>query len=254
MTHYASYPSLAGKTVFISGGSSGIGADLVRAFARQGARVAFTGRDAAAADKVVAAADAVGPRPLFLACDMTDVEQIRQAFQQARAALGPIQALINNAANDDRHRLQDVTLDYFEQMSAINLRAHFFATQCAAADMTAAGAGVIVNLSSISWKIKGAGYPVYETCKSAMIGLTRALARDLGKQGVRVNTLTPGWVMTDKQLRLWVDANGERMLDDNQCLPGRLQGEDIANMALFLTADDSRMITAQEFVVDAGWT
>lgn len=254
MSLTASYPSLAGQIVFITGGSSGIGADIVTAFARQGAKVAFTGRNAESARKVIEAASALGPKPLFLHCDMSDVEQIRTAFAQARAHFGPITVLVNNAANDDRHQLQDVTVDYFDQMTAINLRASFFAAQCAAEDMTAAAKGVIINLSSVSWKIKGAGYPVYETCKSAAIGLTRALARDLGKQNIRVNTLTPGWVMTEKQLRLWVDAAGEKMLDDNQCLPGRLHGSDIANMALFLAAEDSRMITAQEFVVDAGWT
>ena len=254
MTQFAVYPSLSGQVVFITGGSSGIGADIVTAFARQGAKVAFTGRNASAAEAVIAAASAVGPTPLFIACDMTDVEQIRAAFASARAQFGPVNVLINNAANDDRHQLENVTLDYFDKMVAINLRAGFFAAQCAAADMTAAGKGVIVNLSSVSWKIKGAGYPVYETCKSAAIGMTRALARDLGKQGIRVNTLTPGWVMTEKQLRLWVDAAGEKMLDDSQCLNGRLHGEDIANMALFLAAEDSKMITAQEFVVDAGWT
>ncbi|MCB6182717.1 SDR family oxidoreductase [Leeia sp. TBRC 13508] len=254
MTQFATYPSLAGKVVFITGGSSGIGADIVTAFARQGALVAFTGRNAASAESVITAASSKGPTPLFLPCDMTDVNAIRAAFDTARQQLGSIDILINNAANDDRHQLEDVTLEYFDNMVAINLRAGFFAAQCAASDMAKSGNGVIVNLSSVSWKIKGAGYPVYETCKSAAIGLTRALAKDLGKQGIRVNTLTPGWVMTEKQLRLWVDAAGEKMLDDNQCLNGRLVGEDIANMALFLAAEDSRMITAQEFVVDAGWT
>jgi NAD(P)-dependent dehydrogenase (short-subunit alcohol dehydrogenase family) len=254
MSLYANYPSLSGQVVFITGGSSGIGADIVTAFAHQGAKVAFTGRNAEAAQQVIEAASAAGPAPLFLRCDMSDVEQIRAAFAQARQHFGPIDVLINNAANDDRHQLQDVTVEYFDQMAAINLRASFFAAQSAAEDMTAAGKGAIINLSSVSWKIKGAGYPVYETCKSAAIGLTRALARDLGKSGIRVNTLTPGWVMTEKQLRLWVDAAGEKMLDENQCLPGRLHGIDIANMALFLAAADSRMITAQEFVVDAGWT
>ncbi|SCK08918.1 SDR family NAD(P)-dependent oxidoreductase [Vogesella sp. LIG4] len=254
MSQYAHYPSLAGKVVFITGGSSGIGADIVTAFAAQGARVAFTGRNREAAQQVQQAAAALGPTPLFLPCDMSRVEDIAGAFVAAREALGRVDILINNAANDDRHQLATVSPDYFDQMVAINLRAGFFAAQQAAADMVAGGGGAIVNLSSISWKIKGAGYPVYETCKAATIGMTRALARDLGKQGVRVNTLTPGWVMTEKQLRLWVDAAGEQMIDANQCLAGRLHGDDIARMTLFLAADDSRMITAQEFVVDAGWT
>lgn len=254
MSQFAHYPSLAGKVIFITGGSSGIGADIVTAFAAQGARVAFTGRNREAAELVLQTAAALGPTPLFLPCDMSDVVQITAAFAATREAFGRVDILINNAANDDRHQLDEVTTDYFDQMVAINLRAGFFAAQQAAADMVASGGGAIVNLSSISWKIKGAGYPVYETCKAATIGMTRALARDLGKQGIRVNTLTPGWVMTEKQLRLWVDAAGEQMIDANQCLAGRLKGDDIARMALFLAADDSRMITAQEFVVDAGWT
>lgn len=254
MSQFAHYPSLAGKVIFITGGSSGIGADIVTAFAAQGARVAFTGRNREAAELVLQTTAALGPTPLFLPCDMSDVAQITAAFAATREAFGRVDILINNAANDDRHQLDEVTTDYFDQMVAINLRAGFFAAQQAAADMVASGGGAIVNLSSISWKIKGAGYPVYETCKAATIGMTRALARDLGKQGIRVNTLTPGWVMTEKQLRLWVDAAGEQMIDANQCLAGRLKGDDIARMALFLAADDSRMITAQEFVVDAGWT
>jgi NAD(P)-dependent dehydrogenase (short-subunit alcohol dehydrogenase family) len=162
--------------------------------------------------------------------------------------------LVNNVANDQRHDLMSVTPDDFDWRVSVNLRPAFFAAQAVVPGMRRRGGGVIVNLGSISWMIKGKGYPVYGTCKSATVGLTRSLARDLGPDNIRVNTLTPGWIMTEKQLTQWVDAEGERAMDDNQCLPGRIVGADIANMALFLAADDSSMVTAQDFVVDAGWT
>ena len=252
--HFANYPSLAGRTVFVTGGSSGIGGDIVVAFARQGAKVGFTGRNADAAAKVIAAASAVGPVPLFLKSDASDVAALQQAIQTVAAEFGDIGVLINNVANDERHDFMAVTPDDFDWRVSINLRPHFFAAQAVAEGMKRLGGGAIVNLGSTSWKIKGKGYPVYATCKSATVGLTRSLARELGEHHIRVNTLTPGWVMTDKQLEQWVDEAGERAMAENHCLPGRILGEDVANMALFLSADDSGMVTAQDFVVDAGWT
>jgi NAD(P)-dependent dehydrogenase (short-subunit alcohol dehydrogenase family) len=251
---YANYPSLQGRSVFVTGGSSGIGADIVVGFARQGAKVAFTGRNAASAAKVLADASAVGPTPLFLPSEASDVAALQAAIAQAATAHGDIGVLINNVANDQRHNLMDVTPDDFDARVNVNLRPHFFAVQAVVPGMRRRGGGAIVNLGSTSWKIKGKGYPVYATCKSATVGLTRSLARDLGPDNIRVNTLTPGWIMTEKQLTQWVDAEGERAMDDNHCLPGRIVGADIANMALFLAADDSSMVTAQDFVVDAGWT
>lgn len=254
LSRFAMYPSLKGRTVFVTGGSSGIGADIVIAFARQGAKVGFTGRNAEAAAKVVEAASAVGPKPLFLQSDATSVEALRKAVADTAAAFGDINVLVNNVANDERHNIEDVTTEDFDWRVNINLRPAFFAAQAVLDGMKRQGSGVIVNVGSISWMIKGGGYPVYATCKSATVGLTRALARDLGKLNIRVNTLTPGWIMTEKQLTMWVDEAGEKAMDDNQCLPGRIVGSDVANMALFLSADDSSMITAQDFVVDAGWT
>lgn len=251
---YANYPSLRGRTVFVTGGSSGIGGDIVIAFARQGAKVGFTGRNAQAAALVIAAAKAVGTEPLFLQSEATDVDALRAAIQSTRDQFGAISVLVNNVANDQRHDLMAVTPDDFDWRVAINLRPHFFAAQAVVEDMKQLGGGAIVNLGSTSWKIKGKGYPVYATCKSATVGLSRSLARELGEHNIRVNTLTPGWIMTDKQLTQWVDEAGERAMDENQCLPGRIVGEDVANMALFLSADDSRMVTAQDFVIDAGWT
>lgn len=251
---FAHYPSLKDKVVFITGGSSGIGADIVSAFARQGAKVGFVGRNAAAAAEVLASLADVPAKPLFMACDLADVAALQAAVAQTIAAFGPIDVLVNNAANDQRHVFLEVTPAQFDAWTAVNLKAHFFAAQAVIPSMRAQGGGAIVNLGSTSWKNKVAGYVTYATCKSATTGLTRSLAREFGREHIRVNTLTPGWVMTPKQLEQWVDAEGEAEMDRNHCLPGRIVGVDIANMALFLAAEDSRMITAQEFVVDAGWT
>ncbi|HEY3539134.1 MAG TPA: SDR family oxidoreductase [Trinickia sp.] len=250
---YARYPSLVDRTVFITGGATGIGASFVAHFAGQGARVAFCDIDASAGE---ALADALGDsrtKPLFLACDITDIEALRGALADARGAFGPIAALINNAANDKRHTIAEVTPESFDAGIAVNLRHQFFAAQAVADDMKASGGGSIVNLGSISWMLKQGGMPVYLTSKAAITGLTHALARDLGPFGIRVNTLVPGWVMTDKQRSLWLDEAGLRALKAGQCLDGELLPEDLARMALFLAADDSRMITAQEFIVDGGW-
>jgi NAD(P)-dependent dehydrogenase (short-subunit alcohol dehydrogenase family) len=203
---------------------------------------------------VLADAQAVGPEPLFIKSDVTDVAALRAAIAQTAAAFGDIGVLINNVANDQRHDLADVTPEDFDWRVAVNLRPPFFAAQAVIEGMKRLGGGAIVNLGSISWMIKGAGYPVYATCKSAMQGLTRSLARDLGPHHIRVNTLSPGWVMTEKQLAMWVDPAGEKLMDDNQCLPGRIAGADVAQLALYLAAEDSRMVTAQDFIIDAGWT
>jgi len=251
---FATYPSLRGRTVFVTGGSSGIGADIVMAFARQGANVGFTGRNVQAAAEIVAAAKALGPEPMFLQSDAADVAALQSAIACTATQFGDIGVLINNVANDQRHDLMSVTADDFDRTVAINLRPHFFSAQAVAEGMKRMGGGAIVNLGSTSWKTKSKRLPVYATCKSAMVGLTRSMARELGKFRIRVNTLTPGWVMTDKQIKLWVDAAGERAMDENQCLPGHILGSDVANMAVFLSADDSCMVTAQDFVVDAGWT
>ena len=250
---YARYPSLVDRTVFITGGATGIGASFVAHFAGQGARVAFCDIDTSAGE---ALADALGDsrtKPLFLACDITDIEALRGALADARGAFGPIAALINNAANDKRHTIAEVTPESFDAGIAVNLRHQFFAAQAVADDMKASGGGSIVNLGSISWMLKQGGMPVYLTSKAAITGLTHALARDLGPFGIRVNTLVPGWVMTDKQRSLWLDEAGLRALKAGQCLDGELLPEDLARMALFLAADDSRMITAQDFIVDGGW-
>jgi NAD(P)-dependent dehydrogenase (short-subunit alcohol dehydrogenase family) len=249
------YPDLQGKRVFVTGGGSGIGADIVTAYARQGALVTFADRDVAASTALVASlAEQLPEAPLFVECDLADMNALRAAVEQAVRRFGDIDILVNNTADDERHQFLDVIDGYFDAKMTINLKAAFFAAQAVTPGMLRRGGGAIINLGSTGWKNKVAGYAVYATCKSAANGLTRSLAREFGKHNVRVNTLTPGWVMTPKQLEKWVDAESERELDKNQCLPGRIGGVDIANMALFLGSSDSKMVTAQELVVDAGWT
>ena len=249
----ARYPSLQDRVVFVTGGASGIGGDIVRAFAEQGAKVGFIDNDEAAAKQLLASL-ACETRPLFCFGDVSRPDGLHQAIAATRTAFGDISVLVNNVANDRRHNIDAVDEAFFDATVGVNLKPAFFAAQEVVADMRRRGGGAIVNLGSTSWKVKTPKLAVYATCKSAMTGLTRSLARELGPSSIRVNLISPGWVMTDKQLRMWVDAEGEREMDRNQCLPGRIVGADIAQMALFLAADDSRMITAQEFVVDAGWT
>ncbi len=253
----ARYPSLQGRCVLVTGGATGIGATLVQAFAAQGAKVGFVDIDAAAGTALAAKladvpADAPTP-PLFVPADLTDIAALQAAVAAVRAAFGPITVLLNNAANDKRHRLDSVTPDNWDAGIAVNLKHQFFAAQAVAPDMQAAGGGSIVNLGSISWMLKQGGMPVYTTAKAAVQGLTRSLARDLGPHRIRVNTLVPGWVMTDKQVALWVDDAARADIARGQCINAPLLPEHIAAMALFLAADDSAMCTAQDFIVDGGW-
>jgi NAD(P)-dependent dehydrogenase (short-subunit alcohol dehydrogenase family) len=252
-TRAARYPSLHGVPVFVTGGASGIGADIVRAFARQGAKVGFVDIDAAGAELLRASLGDAATPPLFTRGDVTRIDELRAAVQATRAAFGDIGVLVNNVANDQRHDFAAVDVAGFDATVAVNLRPAFFAAQAVVPDMKRRGHGAIVNIGSASWLMKSADLTVYATCKSAMMGFTRTLASQLGRDRIRVNQVIPGWVMTDKQLKLWVDAEGEQAMDRNQLLPGRLQGHDIASMVLFLAADDSRMITAQGMLVDAGW-
>lgn len=255
MTAFASYPSLKDKPVFITGGASGIGASLVTHFCAQGSKVCFVDIDISAANALRDHIDRQqGNAPHFLACDLTDIAALRIALDKARSLIGDILVLVNNGANDQRHTLEDLTVEYWDSRMAVNLRHQFFTAQAVIPGMCAAGGGAIINFGSISWKIRSGGMPVYTAAKAAVNGLTRALARDYGKSGVRVNTVVPGWVMTERQKALWLDEEGERTLDREQLLPGRLHPDDLARMVLFLAADDSRMCTGQEFVVDAGWT
>lgn len=245
----AAFHSLRGKGVVVTGGAGGIGADIVRAFAEQGSRVGFVDVDARAGAALAAGLNGTH----FEACDVTDVPALQAAIARLADALGGVDVLVNNVANDQRHRLEEITPAYFDERIAVNLRPHFFATQAVLASMRARGGGSIVNIGSGSWKNKARQLAVYATAKAAMLGFTRCLARELGADGIRVNCVVPGWVMTQRQLALWVDAEGEAEMDRHHCIPGRIVGRDIAHMVLFLAADTARMVTAQEFVVDAGW-
>lgn len=255
MQHMANYPSLRDRRVFVTGGGTGIGAAIVEAFVAQGAVVAFVDIARDASEALCARLAGAGHRaPAYRHCDITDIPALQRTMAELAAQLGDFEVLVNNAANDQRHEIQDVSLDYWNERIAINQRPMFFTCQAVLPGMKKKGGGSIINFSSMSWHAKGAGYPVYATTKAAVIGLTRSLARDLGPFGVRVNTVTPGWVMTQRQIDLWVDDAAEAEIKKAQCLPGKLMPEDVARMVLFLGADDSQMCTAQDFVVDAGWT
>lgn len=254
MSTFARYPSLVDRTVLVTGGATGIGETLVREFVAQGAKVGFIdiAREAGAA----LARELAGSRhaPLFVPADITDIAALEGAIGQVRERHGPIRALLNNAANDQRHRIEDTTPEYWDAAVAVNLKHQFFAARNVAADMKQAGGGAIVNFGSVSWKLKQGGMPAYTTSKAAVQGLTRSLARDFGPFNIRVNTLVPGWVMTEKQVRLWLTEEGKADIARGQCLQQPLLPQHIAHMAMFLAADDSAMCTAQDFVVDGGWT
>jgi NAD(P)-dependent dehydrogenase (short-subunit alcohol dehydrogenase family) len=249
----ARYPSLSGRAVLITGGATGIGASLVEHFARQGARVAFLDIDDAGAKTLLASLGDVTHAPVYLHCDVTDLDALHDAIAAARERIGRIAVLVNNAANDARHTFTDTTAMDFERNIAVNLRHQYFATQAVVDDMRALGGGSVICLGSTGWMIKNAGYPMYAMAKSAVHGLVNGLARELGRDRIRINALVPGWVITQKQRELWLDAEGEAQIARAQCLPGHLQPEDLARMALFLAADDSRMCTGQDFIVDGGW-
>jgi D-xylose 1-dehydrogenase len=251
LTQTVRYASLKGAVAVVTGGASGIGRGIVVALAGQGARVAFLDRDRDAAAETLAACPQGDVR--FLPCDLTDLDALAAGLSQVAAELGPIRILVNNAGSDHRHRTADITPAYFDDRIATNLRHYVFAAQGVQAGMAAAGGGSIVNLGSIAWKMADGSAPLYVACKAATTGLSRALAREFGPSGIRVNTVLPGWVMTERQRRLWVDAAAEAQIDAAQCLPGRLVEDDIAAMVLWLASDQARMCTAQEFTVDGGW-
>jgi D-xylose 1-dehydrogenase len=249
----ARYPSLKDKAVLITGGASGIGASTVVHFVLQGAKVAFIDRDQGAAETLLSTLKEAGETaPLFVACDLTDIDAARSAARQIEDSLGPIRVLVNNAARDDRHTLAEVTPEYWDDRINVNLRHQFFMAQSVAPGMAKAGGGSIVNLGSTSWMVCTDDLAVYQAAKAGAVGLTRGLARDLGPSRIRVNHVAPGWIMTERQKSLWVTPEKLEATLARQCLKDELQPHDVARMVLFLGADDSMMLSAQTFIVDAG--
>lgn len=248
-TRFARYPSLAGKTVLVTGGASGIGAEIVRGFAEQEARVGFLDTDAAAAE---ALASDLGSAVQFERCDLRDIAELRRAVSALRERLGPATVLVNNAARDDRHDWREVTPEFFDERIAVNLRHFFFAIQAVAPDMIEAGGGAIVNMGSNSWWEAFGGFPAYAAAKAAVHGLTRTMARDLGQHRIRVNTVVPGWIMTERQKTLWVTPEAAERQRQRQCLPELIEPVYVSRMVLFLASDDAAMCTANNYMVEAG--
>jgi NAD(P)-dependent dehydrogenase (short-subunit alcohol dehydrogenase family) len=249
----AIYPDLANKVVLVTGGASGIGATLVTALAAQGARVGFLDIDAAAGTRLEGQVAATGAAVHFEACDLRDIPALKAAVARVRAALGPITGLVNNAAHDERHATLEVTPEYFDERIATNFRHQFFAAQAVLPDMQAAGGGAIVCMSSIVPMIGMGGMPAYAASKSAVVGLARSLARDFGPDNVRVNVVAPGWIMTERQMTLWLTPEADAMREERQALKRRLVPDDVARVALFLLSEESSAITGQTHVVDGGW-
>jgi D-xylose 1-dehydrogenase len=249
----ATYPDLKDRVVLVTGGASGIGAAFVEAFTGQGARVGFLDIDEAAGAALAARLAEGGTAVTFAAADLRDIDALRAGVEAVRAALGPIGVLVNNAARDDRHATEEVSPEYFDERIAANFRHQFFASQAVLPDMKAMGGGAIICLSSIVPMLGMGGMPVYAAAKSAVIGLMRSLARDFGPDGIRVNAIAPGWIMTERQKTLWLTPEADAMRAERQSLKRRLQPEEVARVALFLASDESSAITGQTHIVDGGW-
>ena len=247
----ATYTDLKDRVVIVTGGAGGIGEAIVRAFVGQGARVALLDIDMQRGQRLQ---DELGAATRFLPCDLTNTDALRAAVAVAREALGPVGILINNAAHDERHATLEVTEAYWDGRIAVNLKHQFFAAQAVLPDMIAAGGGSIINLGSTSWIIGQGGMAAYTASKSAVLGLTRSLARDFGEHGVRVNAVAPGWIMTERQLAMWVTPETEQDIYRNQCLKRRLVPDDVARLVVFLSSEEASAITNQHYVVDGGWT
>jgi NAD(P)-dependent dehydrogenase (short-subunit alcohol dehydrogenase family) len=250
---FAKYPSLAGRVVFVTGGASGIGADIVRAFAGQGAKVAFVDILDDAGEALVAELQGAEHAPVYFHCDLVDIEALKAVVAEIAARVGPVAVLVNNAANDERHSIDEVTPEYWDRSQGINLKPQFFAAQAVRPHMQELGYGSIINFSSIAWRGGADGMVSYATAKAGVQGLSRALARGFGGDNIRVNAIEPGAVITDKQRRLWYpDPRQVEGMVARQAIKRVLLGDEIARAVLFLAADDSRMITKQTIRVDAG--
>jgi NAD(P)-dependent dehydrogenase (short-subunit alcohol dehydrogenase family) len=250
----AHYPSLQNATVLITGGASGIGAAMVEQFALQGSRVAFLDiaeESAAALSKTLSSA--VQSSPVFSKCNLTDIAELRSVIKKIEAQFGAIKVLVNNAASDDRHKFSEVTPEYWDERMNVNLRHHFFTIQAVAPGMAKAGGGSIINMSSISWMIPSTGLPAYITAKAGIVGLTRTMSRELGSANIRVNSISPGAIMTERQRRLWMTPEYLAEIMRHQTLKRELNPEDVADSVLFLASNQSSAITGQNLIVDGGW-
>jgi len=249
----ATYPDLRGKTVIITGGGQGIGAAMVRLFAEQGAKVGFLDIAEAPSKALVDELNEAGGTVHFEKADVTDIDALKDAIANISAKFGPITILVNNAAHDQRHKFFEVTPDYFDDRVAINLKHAFFAAQAVVPDMIAAGGGAIINFGSCSWMMGSEDLTVYATLKSSAYGFTKLLAREFGKHNIRVNCVLPGWIMTERQLALWVDKAGEEAIFRNQALKRKIVPEEVGKAVLFLASEQASGMTSQQIVVDGGW-
>lgn len=251
---FAQYPSLKDRVVLVTGGATGIGASIVTHFARQGSRVAFLDvQDEAAAQLAASLAAGGCPQPEHLHCDLADVDELKRAVDLVLSTWGTVDVLVNNAANDQRHSIEEVTPEYFDQSIAVNLRPQFFTIQSVLPAMRKAGRGSIVNMSSISWMIPTVGAALYIAAKAAIVGLTRTIAHEAGPGGIRVNAVLPGAIVTERQKRLWYTPEYKAEILRSQALKRDILPEDVARLVLFLAADDSSAITNQSYIVDGGW-
>jgi NAD(P)-dependent dehydrogenase (short-subunit alcohol dehydrogenase family) len=249
----AIYSDLKDKVVLVTGGGSGIGETIVRQFALQQARVAFIDMAVEPSRTLLQELTASGARLLFEHLDLTDVAALRAGIARIQQHFGKIEILINNAANDERHATESVTEQMWDDRMAVNLKHQFFCAQAVLPDMKTAGKGAIVNLGSISWMIGQGGMAGYSAAKSAVLGLTRSLARDYGPFGIRVNAVAPGWIMTRRQLDRWVTPEAEAEIMARQCLKRKLQPAEVAKFIVFLSSDEASACTSQHYVVDGGW-
>ncbi len=251
---FATYPSLRNRVVIVTGGASGIGAAIVEAFAMQAANVVFLDIEDAAAESLTRRIEAAGaPGPVYHHCDLTSVPDLTATVNRILERFGSVDVLVNNAANDTRHSIDEVTSASWDQMMAVNLKHQFFMTQAVVPAMRKAGRGSIINMSSISWVIPSTNLPVYVTAKAAIVGMTRTLAHELGPNNIRVNCVMPGAVLTERQERLWFTESYKAEVLGRQALKRMILPEEVARLVLFLAAEDSACITSQSYIIDAGW-
>lgn len=253
MKYGAIYPSLKGRTVLVTGGGSGIGESIVTHFAAQGAKVGFIDIMAKESKALAAKLKRKGQKVHFEHCDLADIDALQRAVKAVRKVFGPITVLVNNAAHDERHGLDEITSDYFDDRVRVNLKHQIFTIQAVVNDMKKAKNGSIINMGSISWMVSASDLPVYEACKAGILGLTRGLSRELGAHNIRINSIAPGWIMTKRQKDLWVTPEALEQLMKDQCLPRTLDPADIARLVVFYASDEASAVTNQNIIVDGGW-